>query len=211
MIERIDNLIQLLTTAVCTVICIRCALLSRERERGWIFLGLSSFVFFLGDLYVQLYLEFYDKTPHYSNISYLGWYAGYLFLFLLLSDIQNSRCAAFRNRLLWLIPVFTAGMCIFYMQWDNPLECIVHAVVMTLLLRRAVIGLLCTRKAEPESARRRMLYINVLVVCAAEYITSTVSCFWMGDTLANPYFWFDAVLSFSFLVLPASLKKAVGK
>ena len=211
MIERIDNLIQLLTTAVCTVICIRRMLLSREREYGWFFLGLSSFVFFLGDLYVQLYLEFYDKTPHYTNISYLGWYAGYLFLFLLLSDIQDARCAGYRNRLLWLIPVFTTGMCIFYMQWDTPLGCIVHAVVMTMLLLRTFIGLLCIRKTEPESARKRMLYLCVLVVCAAEYITSTVSCFWMGDTLSNPYFWFDGVISFSFLVLPAALKKAVGK
>ena len=210
MIETIDNMIQLLATGICSGIAFHRAYITQQRV--WIKLGLSSFVFFLGDLYSVLYLWFYDRTPHYSNIPYVGWYASYLFLFLLLSDMQNENKRVYRHRALWLIPVFTLGMCIFYMwvsEWSSTVDNLTHCIVMTLLLWRAVVGFLEIRRNPVSAAGQRRLYITVLILCVAEYATSTVSCFWMGDTLSNPYFWFDLLLSATYLLMPAALKKAV--
>jgi len=51
----------------------------------------------------------------------------------------------------------------------------------------------------------------VVSFAITEYIAWTASCFWMGDTLLNPYFWFDTLLSINFLILPLALRKAVGE
>ena len=49
----------------------------------------------------------------------------------------------------------------------------------------------------------------MLVFCAAEYGDWTTSCYWMGDTLANPYFWFDLLITISLAaLLPATGKAA---
>ncbi|MBR3189095.1 MAG: hypothetical protein IKF59_13855, partial [Lachnospiraceae bacterium] len=61
------------------------------RNRAWIVLALASGVFFLGDLYCVLFLVLYGRTPAYSYIPYLSWYASYLFLLLLLFELRRSR------------------------------------------------------------------------------------------------------------------------
>ncbi|MBR6403670.1 MAG: hypothetical protein IKS48_09840 [Eubacterium sp.] len=117
MIESIDNAFQLILTGICTVISIWKAY--HFRKKAWILLGLSSGVFFLGCLYWQLYLVFYGKTPQYSYISSLSWYSAYIFLILLVLEIRGGEIA-FKSlphhRLLYIIPVFAIGMCIFFSQ-----------------------------------------------------------------------------------------------
>jgi hypothetical protein len=44
-----------------------------------------------------------------------------------------------------------------------------------------------------------------------EYCLWTASCFWVSDTLANPYFWFDFGLSGSAVLLLIAAERAVGK
>ena len=70
MIESIENGIQLVTTAVCTALSVSRAV--RSGKRVWLLLALASGVYFLGDLYWQLFLIFYGETPDYSYIPYLG-------------------------------------------------------------------------------------------------------------------------------------------
>ena len=71
MIEIIENAIQLITTGICTVVAVRKGVL--EQNRAWIVLALASGVFFLGDLYWELFLVLYGRTPAYSYIPYLSW------------------------------------------------------------------------------------------------------------------------------------------
>jgi hypothetical protein len=56
-----------------------------------------------------------------------------------------------------------------------------------------------------------MLYVVTLVFCAAEYGMWTSSCFWMGDTILNIYFWFDFLLSIAFVLFLPALRKAVSR
>lgn len=206
MIESIVNGIQLITTGLCTALAFAHAL--RSHHRAWLFLGLGSGVFFLGDLYWQLFLLFYEKTPQHSYIPYLGWYAGYLFLLFMLLEVRGPRPALPRSRLLWAFPLFTVGMCLFYLQWGDWIGNITAAVLMTLLLWHATDCLLLWRRS-PADAGRRFLAFTILGFCAVEYGAWTSSCFWMGDTLLNPYFWFDSLLSVCYLLFPPALRKAV--
>ena len=198
MIEIIENAIQLITTGICTVVAVRKGVL--EQNRAWIVLALASGVFFLGDLYWELFLVLYGRTPAYSYIPYLSWYASYLFLLLLLFELRRSREEKKHRKILWIIPGFSAGMCVFYMQFGDWIGNIITAVFMSLLMWHALDMLL---------SRKEPVFIVVLLFCTAEYAAWTASCFGTYDTLAHPYFWFDILLSATFLLFPAALGKAV--
>ena len=98
-------------------------------------------------------------------------------------------------------------MGVFYLQWGDWIGNITAAVLMSLLLWHAADSLSLWRDAQERG--KRPLAWAVVLFCAAEYAAWTSSCFWAGDTLANPYFWFDTLLSVWFLLAPAALRKAV--
>lgn len=214
MIESIENAIQLTVTGLCAASALWFG--ARSKKRTWILLGLFAGVFFLGDLYWQLFLIFYDKTPPAFYISEFSWYTSYLFLLLLLIyiNVENAEDWKFRLRPKYLcIPAFTAGMCVFFMTRGDYLGNIIVAVLMTGLIWHAVYGLETLQKQEQkqQGRQRRMLYIVTIIFCAAEYGMWISSCFWMGDTIANVYFWFDFILSITFVLFLPALRKAVGR
>lgn len=208
MIELIDNSINLAAAAICTVVAV--IYMVRTNKRAWVLLTLSAGVFFLGDLYWQLYLLFYGATPTYSYISDVSWYAASLFLFILLTEIRAMHGKWYYSHILWIIPVFTVGMAIFFLRWGDLIGNIISVVVRSALLWNALGGLLATRTVEEEKPNR-MFYILAIVFCLVEYGTEFSSCFWMGDTIRNPYFWCDSVMSLVLLLLPCGLRKAVER
>ena len=209
MIENIENIIQLVLTCACTVVSFRRIFFTPHR-RAWLMIGLSSFAYFLGDLYWQLYLVFYAHTPPYSHIPDISWLASYMFLILLISEIQHEDTAKHRSRILWLAFVFTAGMCVFYSILSGDyISNVLYALIMGVLIWKAADGLLYLRRYRISAPGKRLLYYSVLILCASEYISWTASCFWMGDTLFNPYFLANLSVSVSFLLLLSSLEKAV--
>lgn len=198
----------LVLTAACTGIALYHAW--KTKERAWAFLGLFSGIFFLGDLYWLLFLVFYNKTPQFTNISDLSWDTSYLFLLLLLLYLGGGLKETLWPQLrrywfLWCVPVFTIGMCVFFITRGEILNNIIIAILMTLLITQAVSGLL------EQQRERRMLYIIALLFCLLEYALWVSSCFWMGETIANVYYWFDLILSVSFVLFLPALRKAVGK
>lgn len=225
MIESIVNAIQLLTTGTCSFIALYSAV--RSKERAWIMLGLFSGIFFLGDLYWMLFLIFYQDTPRFYSVSDLSWYASYLFLMLLilylgeefhgLSWLFGRGEGSLRDRLrqlptvLWCVPVFTICMCVFFVQRGDYLSNIVAAVLMTGLIWLALDGFLSLRGRSREQSLQRMLYGVTILFCLTEYALWTSSCFWTGETVANVYYWFDLLLSFTFLLFLPALRKAVGR
>lgn len=225
MIEIIDNIIQLISTGLVTAISMYRSV--RFKSQAWNMLGLFSGVYCLGLSYWLLFLLFYRHTPHYSIIQYISWYSSYLFLMLLIIYIREVSSGkdtfpvkpGAEIRLIvqsirpwiWLIPVFTAGMCIFFMQYGAILSNIIAAVLMTGLLWHSVAGLLSSDEEGSEQSRHRMLYLVTLLFCLTEYALWTASCFFTGDSLANPYYWIDTFLSIVFLMFIPALRKAVGR
>ena len=75
------------------------------------------------------------------------------------------------------------------------------------LIWHSVDGLVSMRGEPEERTCRKYMYYTTLLFCFAEYGLWTSSCFWMGDTLANVYFWFDMLLSVTFLLFVFALRK----
>lgn len=205
--EIIENFIQMICTAIITLICVRRVRVSGDH--AWIMLGLSSFVYFLGDLYWQLYMMIYGESPYYSYVPYIGWYAAFLFLIFMLIEIRGRSALRSGKKILWLIPVFTIGMCIFYLQWGDIVGNIVTVLLMTPLIWIPAEGLLLVHEGLTDRDENRYIYLAVLLFCAAEYSTWTASCYFNDETGVNAYFLFDSLISAAFLMMPPALKKAV--
>lgn len=54
----------------------------------------------------------------------------------------------------------------------------------------------------------RRLILTAVSFCLLEYAMQTVSCFWMGDTIRNPYFWLDLIVTASAALLVPATRKA---
>ena len=204
-VESIENLIQLGTLGVSSAISAQYYFSSQRHE--WAMMSLASLVYFLGDLYWQLYLIFFGDTPYYSHISYFSWYASYLFLILLILEFRGKDRRKLKNPLMRLIPVFTVLMAFFYMLQGDYISNIICAVIMSVLMWQATEGFIM---AETEGKRNaRLFYIAVLALCITEYVSWTVSSFWTENSIRNPYFWTDSFLSLIFVLFPLTLRKAV--
>ena len=207
MIESVENAAQLALVLGCAGVCAAKALRSRSRE--WLMLTLFYGSFALGDGYWLLYLMFYGQTPRLFYASDLCWYAAYLYLYLLLQRVSTSEERSARYYSLLPLPLFAGGMAAFYLRWGDWAGNLISAVLMSLLMWHAVRGLKWLR-GRPEEGSRRGLYIAVLVFCAIEYAAWTASCFWMGDTWMNPYFWFDSLLTLSLACFLPAAGRAVA-
>ena len=71
----------------------------------------------------------------------------------------------------------------------------------------AVRGLVWARRAG--NGRLRRFYRITLGFAALEYALWTSSCFWVSDTLTNPYFWFDFLLTAALPLFLPAVRKAV--
>lgn len=225
MIEIADNIVQLISTGLVTVISLYRS--ARTKSLAWNMLGLFSGVYFLGLTYWLLFLLFYNHTPHYSIIQDLSWYSSYLFLMLLIIYVREEssgndsfpvsprtpigEIVASIKPVLWLIPVFTAGMCIFFMQYGAILSNIIAAVLMTGLIWHAASGLLSFGGEDRNYNKHKLLYLVTILFCITEYALWTSSCIWQGSKITNPYFWLDTLLSIVFLLFIPALRKAVDR
>ena len=204
MIEIVENTVQLSVLLICAGISAVWVIRNHEGTASLLFLFYVSFA--LADLYSLLYLVFYDQTPVIFYVSDLGWYASYLFLYMLLQQKADPGERTIRHPALWLLPLFCVAMCVFYMQWGDYPGNVICAVLMSLLLYHIIRGLVYMR-ACPEKAANKRFYITSFLFCVLEYCAWTVSCYWSGDTWANPYFCFDCLMTVCLMLMLLAYRK----
>jgi len=205
MIESYENGLQIAVLLVCLLFSISRAAL--KKEKAWILLSFFYGSWILGDLYWEIYLIFFQKTPSLFYVADFSWDASYLLLYLLLRQVLPQGAQRVRSVLPWLGAVFAFGMSVFYMQWGEILSNLVCAALMSLLIVTALQGLLFLR--ETGDRRQKWLCLAVLLFCLLEYSLWTTSCFWKEDNLSNPYYWADILLTLSFPVFLPAVRKAV--
>ena len=205
MIESAENAIQLVLIFISTLMSFFWS--GQNFKKAWALLGFSSFSFFLGDLYWQLYMFFYGETPVFCYISDISWYASYLFLILLMVEIGIRTDIGKRIKKLWPIPLFTLSAFFLYIQYGDIPGNVLNVILMTILIWYASAGLLSIREKKTDK-KYKFLLLLILAYAACEYASGIISCFWMGDTILNPYFWFDFLLGVVFILLPVSMRKA---
>ena len=199
MIERIENALQIAVLLVCTGFALARAF--RFRDKAWILLSLFYSSWALGDIYWTVCLLFYGQTPAVSVISDLSWYASYIFLYMLLREADPPDSLPKKQILPWLGPLFAAAMAVFFIRWGEFLSNLIYAALLGLLLF-SVCRRLDARRKGPGLG----LCVVILVFCLLEYALWTASCIWEGKTLANPYFWFDFLLTLSFIFFLPAMK-----
>ncbi len=203
MIESLENALQIIVLLFCAGIALYRAITRHSQIWVLAFMFFGSWV--LGDIYWLVCLLFYDQTPQISIVSDISWYASYIFLYLLLYYSAAPDDSGRKQLLPWLGPVFAAGMAVFFMFRGEILSNLIYASLMGLLLF-AVINRLTDRK---RYQNQQLLSGMILLFCLLEYGLWTASCFWTSDTLSNPYYWFDFLLTVSFVFFLPAIKKAV--
>lgn len=203
MIESYENAIQVTVLLACLGIALIRAV--SQRERGWTLLFFFYGSWALGDLYWLLCLIFFDKSPQFSVVSDLSWYASFIFLYLLICQIAPPEKDS-KWLLPWLGPLFTTGMALYYMQWGNVISNLICAAMLGLLLYAAIARLL-DRKTY---GRQRFLCVMIIIFCLLEHGLWISSCIFEWDGLRNPYYWFDFLLTLSFPCFLPATKKAVA-
>ncbi len=204
MIEQIENTLQIAVLLVCVAVALALAL--RLRSRPWILLALFFGSWLMGDIYWLVCLIFFGSTPSVSIVADLSWYASYMFLFLLLQLVVPLETGRGKRILPWIGPLFAAGMAVFFMQWGEIVGTLICAVLMAMLFY-AAIDRLASRDV---SGAGRLLSLLALLFCVLEYGLWVASCYWLTDTLAHPYYWFDLTLTVLFPFFLPVTKKAVA-
>ena len=203
MIESIENALQIVTLLVCAAVAVQRA--TKYRSRTWTLLFFYYGNWLLGDSYWIICLICYDKTPQVSVVSDLSWYASCIFLYLLLSRLAPPERKVARRVLPWTGPLFAAGMAVFFMLRGEIISNLIYAACMGLLMFVSIRVL-----TDGEAHRKqRFLAVVILVFCLLIYLMWLSSCFWDTDTLANPYYWFDFLVSACFPLFIPATKKAV--
>ena len=203
MIESFDNALQIVVLLICIGITMYRATVYRSRTWTLTLLFYGSWV--LGDIYWLVCLIFYGNTPQISIVSDLSWHAAYIFLYLMLIKTADPDPNSRKYFLPWLGPIFAVGMAVFFMFRGEILSNLIYAGLMGLLLFSAIYRLM-----KKEMYRKQQyLAILILIFCLLEYALWTASCFWKSDTLANPYYWIDVLLTISFLFFLPATRKAV--
>ena len=203
MIESVENALQIAVLLACAGIAIARAAAHRSRE--WTLLGFVYGSWVLGDIYWLVCLVFYDRTPQVSLVSDLSWYASYIFLYMLLRQAAPPEGAREKRGLPWLGPVLCYGMAVFFMQWGEIVSNLIYATLMSLLLFSVIRRFL----DRDRYAAQQPLCIAILVFCLLEYALWTSSCFFSGEGIQNPYYWFDFLLTVSFVFFLPATGKAV--
>jgi hypothetical protein len=201
--EQIENGFQLTVLLLMTVISIYKSL--KTENETWSLMAMFFGAVTLGNIYWFLYMMFYRETPYYGFISDFCWVAAYLFMILMLVQIRDRSFHWNEHKALWLIPLFTFAMALFYMRWGAYLTNTVYALCMTALLGSAVVGILTSVKG---SARRR-LYYACLAYVLVEYSLWTVSCFNWDVAVLDPYVIIDVLLTAVYILIFVMSGKAV--
>ena len=196
-------MIQITILIICTVFSLyRTAV---NKSKTWALLSLFYGSWLLGDIYWLMCLVFFQTTPQISVISDLSWYASYIFLYMLLRQAAPPEKAFAKNAFPWLGFLFAAAFGLFFMQWGEILSNLIYAMLLGLLMYSAIRRLVERSKY----CGQCFLMIAILIFCLMEYALWTSSCFFKEDTLLNPYYWFDFLLSISFIFFIPAVKKAV--
>ena len=112
-----------------------------------------------------------------------------------------------RTGLCWLAPAFCLPQFVLYVTRGDLLLNVLMCGLTMMLAWCAVRGLVWAKKTE--NGRLRRFHGTVLAFTALEYALWTASCFWVSDTLTNPYFWFDFLLTLVLLLFLPAVRKAV--
>jgi F0F1-type ATP synthase membrane subunit c/vacuolar-type H+-ATPase subunit K len=110
---------------------------------------------------------------------------------------------------LLLVPVFCIPQLILYLGFGEILGNILMVGLTMLVAHFALRGFIFARKQSGAARNKQCFHGMVLVIVFLEFALWTSSCFWTDNTVSNPHFWFDFLLSAALPTLVPATKRAV--
>ena len=205
--ELIENVLQFLVTLL--GVCLAGVYYRRSRKQVYFLLTCFYGCFALGSLYWTLYLILFLKTPQVFYVSEFGWIASVIFLHILQYVLSDEKERTFPCRAAWLSVLIGVPLCILYCFYGDILSNLLWCGMMMVISYCSIRGLIFARKQVGEAHNMQYFHIGILSYVAAEYALWTTGCFWRSDSIGNPYFWMDILLTGSLLGLFPATRKAV--
>lgn len=205
MIELVDNLIQL--TAVLSGFAVSGVCYLKSRRQPYFLLCCFYGCFSSALLYWLLYTVLVARTPSVFYVSDIGWISSFLFLLLLQYSLAGTKERTSRSRLPWLALLIEIPLTVYYISLGDVLYNLIVGAQMTVILWLAIRGIVWGRK---QSERDRVAFCGVTAGFILLENGLWISGYpWKGDTLANPYFWFDLAVTAALLVLLPAVRRVV--
>ena len=203
MYETFENAFQILMLVISAGISL--SLAAKTREKACVLLSFFYGCWVLGDIYWQLCLMLFGDIPQLSLVSDLSWYASFIFLYILLRYVEPK--AELSKRFLpWLGPLFTFSMAVFFIFQNGVWQ--VGSNLLCALFRGILLYASISRLMDHQrDGTKNYLCILVLFFIMMEYGMWISTSFVLEDNLLHPYYWFDILLSISFLLYIPALKK----
>ena len=205
--ELIENVLQFLITLL--GFCLAVIYYRRGRRQAYFLLTCFYGCFALGSLYWTLYLILFLKTPQVFYVSEFGWIASVIFLHILQYVLSDEKERTFPCRAAWLSVLIGVPLCILYCFYGDILSNLLWCGMMMVISYCSIRGLIFARKQVGKAHNMQYFHIGILSYVAAEYALWTTGCFWRSDSIGNPYFWMDILLTISLFGLFPATRKAV--
>lgn len=207
MVEFIDNLTQLL--AALSGCVLSGVFYLRSRRQPYFLLCCFYGCFGFGLLYWLLYTLLVTNVPPMFYVSDIGWISCFLFLLLLQNSLADREEQKLHSRVPWLALVIEIPLTAYFISIGDALYNLIVGVLMAFMLWIAVRGLVWqSRQSKPDHGKR-FFHLVMIGYIALENCLWISSYPWVGDTLTNPYFWFDFAVTASILALFPAVRKAV--
>ena len=207
MVELIDNTVQFIITLLSGVGA--GILFYQKRIQAYFQLSCFFGTFALGTLYWTLYVLLFNHTPQVFYVSELSWLASFMFLLTLEYTLSTSDERAFRHPAVWIVPLVCVPQLLLYVSRGDLLFNLLMCGMTMAAAWYSVRGLAYARRQSGKPRDLQYFHIAVLCIIFLEYGLWTTSCFWISDTLTNPYFWLDVLLTASLFALLPATRKAV--
>ena len=207
MTELVDNLTQLL--AALSGCVLSGALYLRSRGQPYFLLCCFYGCFGMGLLYWLLYTLLLTDAPPMFYVSDIGWISCFIFLLLLQYSLVDEGERLFRSRAPWLALAVEIPLTAYLVSIGDVFYNLIVGVLMAAMLWLAIRGL-AWQGRQPRARRSRLpFHLVTASFIALENCLWLSSYPWAGDTLANPYFWFDFAVTASLLALLPAVRRAV--
>lgn len=207
MVELIDNALQFIVTLVAGVGA--GILYYKGRKQAYFLLFCFLATFSLGTLYWTLHVLLFNYSPQIFYVSELAWIAGYLFLLTLGYTLSTMKERKFKHPAVWLVPIICIPQLGLYLTHGDILFNLLICGQTMAAAWYSVRGLIYARRQSGKPRDMQYFHIAVLCIITLEYCLWTASCFWVSDTLTNPYFWLDFLLTAALFALLPATRKAV--
>ena len=214
MFEIIETLVQLIVIVASLAHSLIFAI--NKKNNLWTLLSFFYGSYALGVSYCLICIVFLGAPPAISVLSDFSWYTTYLFLFLMFryAFAKHGYVEAVSKKPIYFVipsigPLFSAVMAAYYMRFGSVVSNVIYALLMGMLLY-GLIYVFINFKVVKNRNFRTLCYVTLLF-CFAEYGMWTASCIFEGNTIANPYYWFDMLLTINFpIFIPIIRKEAAA-